>query len=235
MKTARLMRSTHQGIGLLIGIQVVLWITGGFVMSVLPLEKVRGEDWAAEADPVSIPADQSLMAPQTIARTHGLAAFEEARLVAWLDGPVYRLKHAGGWLLADAMSGRALSPLDADTARRVAEADYAGPGTVREVREVTETSTEIRGLPLPVWRVAFDDDRSTVLYVSPDQGRVLARRNDMWRVFDFFWMLHIMDYSGRDDFNHPLLIVASVVGWVLAVTGIWLVVLWLMRKRKRRA
>jgi len=85
-----------------------------------------------------------------------------------------------------------------------------------------------------VWRVEFDDSRSTVLYVSPDQGRVLARRNDMWRVFDFFWMLHIMDYSNRDNFNSPLLITASVIGWVLAVTGIWLVVLWLMRRRKKR-
>jgi hypothetical protein len=57
----------------------------------------------------------------------------------------------------------------------------------------------------------------------------------MWRVFDFFWMLHIMDYGERENFNSPLLITASVVGWVLAVTGIWLVVLWLMRRKKKRA
>jgi len=234
MKISRIMRSTHQGIGLLIGIQVVLWISGGFVMSVLPLEKVRGEDWAVEAEPAVIPTGTPLMAPDTVARNLDLDDYHEARLLMWFDGPVYRLNHQGGWVLADAVTGRRLSPIDAAAARRVAEADYAGPGVVKEVLEITETASEIRGMALPVWRVEFDDSRSTVLYVSPDQGRVLARRNDMWRVFDFFWMLHIMDYSNRDNFNSPLLITASVIGWVLAVTGIWLVVLWLMRRRKKR-
>jgi len=229
------MRSTHQGIGLVIGIQVVLWITGGFVMSVLPLEKVRGEDRIRESGPAVIPADRPLLAPDAVARMHGIAGFEEVRLVSWLDGPAYRIRHAGGWLLADAEGGRQLSPLDADAARRVAEADYGGPGRVRAVREVADPASEIRGLPLPVWRVEFDDDRSTTLYVSPDEGRVLARRNDLWRVYDFFWMLHIMDYSGREDFNTPWLTAAAVVGWTLAVTGIWLVVAWLIRRRKRRA
>ena len=55
MKIGRIMRSTHQGIGLLIGIQVLLWITGGFVMSVLPLEKVRGEDWAVATADLNFP------------------------------------------------------------------------------------------------------------------------------------------------------------------------------------
>ena len=48
MKISRLPRSIHQGLGLLMGIQVVLWISGGFVMSILPIEKVRGEDWIAD-------------------------------------------------------------------------------------------------------------------------------------------------------------------------------------------
>jgi len=233
MKIARFMRSTHQGIGLLIGIQVVLWITGGFVMSVLPLEKVRGEDWAAEPEASAIPVEYEFVSPDVVARTHGIKDYDEVRLSPWIHGYIYRVKHADGWLLADAVTGRRLSPIDESAARQVAEADYSGPGSVREVHLIDQGSIEIRGMSLPVWRVDFDDSRSTTLYVSPDQGRVLARRNDMWRVFDFFWMLHIMDYSGRDDFNSPLLITASAVGWVLAVTGIWLVVLWLMRRRRR--
>lgn len=235
MKIGRLMRSSHQGIGLLIGIQILLWITGGFVMSVLPLEKVRGEDWAVEAEPAAVPADSRLMAPDAVAQTLGLTGLLDARLAMGLDGPVYRLHHEGGWALADAVTGGKLSPIDAPMAQRVAEADYAGPGAVRHVVMIDEPSLEIRGMALPVWRVEFDDSRATVLYISPDQARVLARRNRMWRVFDFFWMLHIMDYSERENFNSPLLITASVIGWVMAVTGIWLVVLWLMRRKKKRA
>jgi hypothetical protein len=58
--------------------------------------------------------------------------------------------------------------------------------------------------------------------VSAQNGQVVARRTDIWRLYDFFWMLHIMDYRGRVDFNHPLLIGASALALVLAATGCWL-------------
>ena len=93
---------------------------------------------------------------------------------------------------------------------------------------------ESRGHDLPVWQVNFDDSRHTTVYVSPQTGAVVGRRNSIWRVYDFFWMLHIMDYSERDNFNNPLLVTAAVIGWLLATSGLWLVVTWLMRKRRRK-
>ena len=233
MKISRLPRSTHQGLGLLIGIQVVLWITGGFVMSVLPIEKVRGEDWVAEQESGLIPADVALLAPDEVARDLDLPGLKSADLDIWLDRPVYRLSSAGKIHLADAVTGRLLSPLDADTAREVARRDYAGPGIVGQVTLQEEPLLEIRGRDLPQWRIDFDDSRNTTVYVSPQTGKVTGRRNKIWRVYDFFWMLHIMDYSERDDFNHPLLIGSAAVAWILATSGIWLVVQWLKRKRKR--
>ncbi len=233
MKISRLPRSVHQGLGLLIGIQVVLWITGGFVMSVLPIEKVRGEDWVAETESGAIPADVALLAPDRIARDLDLSGLDGADLDMWLDLPVYRLSSGATVYLTDAVTGKLLSPLDSDTAREVARRDYAGPGTVARVILQEEPLLEIRGRDLPQWRVDFDDSRNTTVYVSPQTGKVTGRRNKIWRVYDFFWMLHIMDYSERDDFNHPLLIVSAAVAWILATSGIWLVVQWLKRKRKR--
>jgi len=57
-------------------------------------------------------------------------------------------------------------------------------------------------------------------------GEVTARRNDTWRVYDFLWGLHIMDYRGREDFRHELLIVAAVVAVLTATSGL---VLWIVR------
>jgi uncharacterized iron-regulated membrane protein len=233
MKISRLMRSTHQGLGLLIGIQVVLWISGGFVMSLLPIEKVRGEDWVAEHESGPIPADITLLAPDQVARDLDLPGLEGADLDIWLDRPVYRLRSDDQVHLADAATGKLLSPLDADSAQEIARRDYAGPGTVARVILQEEPLLEIRGRDLPQWRVEFDDSRNTTVYVSPQTGKVTGRRNKIWRVYDFFWMLHIMDYSERDDFNHPLLIGSAAVAWFLATTGIWLVAQWLLRKRKR--
>ena len=47
-------------------------------------------------------------------------------------------------------------------------------------------------------------------------------------MFDFFWMLHIMDFDEREDFNHPLLQIAAALGLIIALSG---VVLWVLTTR----
>ena len=59
---------------------------------------------------------------------------------------------------------------------------------------------------------------------------MLARRTTRWRVFDFLWMLHIMDYDEREDFNHPLLVSASLIALLAALSGVGL---YFFRFRKR--
>jgi len=83
---------------------------------------------------------------------------------------------------------------------------------------------EVRGHEGAIWRVPFQDGDATTLYVSAQDGRILERRNDSWRVFDFVWMLHIMDYTGRQDFNNPLVIMAASGGLWIALSGFWLLV-----------
>lgn len=237
MKMNRFMFSTHQGIGLLVGIQVFLWITSGFVMSVVPIEKVRGEDWVTEHPPQVVADQTPLIAPNEVTLRLELTGAEQMTLISWLERPVYRVVSGKALHLVDATTGELLSPITAEQARAVAEHDYAGPGAVAEVRLFDEEIIEIRGRKLPLWRIDFDDSRNSTVYVSRESGQVVARRNKIWRIYDFFWMLHIMDYSERNDFNHPLLITAAVVAWLLATSGLWLVVSWLQRlsKRRRRA
>ena len=38
----------HKWLALIVGIQIILWVTGGVVMSVIPIETVRGEHNIAE-------------------------------------------------------------------------------------------------------------------------------------------------------------------------------------------
>ncbi len=234
MKLTRIMRQTHQGIGLLVGIQVLLWISGGFVMSAFPLTKVRGEDRAAPRVAAPLDLQEELVAPAAVARDAGWSGLDRAELIAWHGQPVLRLSSGDKTLLVEARTGTHLSPLPENWARAVAAADYTGPGSLATVVMQTEPRSEIRGQDLPLWRAEFDDGRRTTVYVSPASGQVVARRNNIWRVYDFFWMLHIMDYGGRDNFNHPLLITAAVVAWLLATSGLWLVAIWLTRRRRAR-
>ncbi len=224
----------HRWLGLLVGLQVILWISGGLVMSALSIAKVRGEDRVREHAVHLFPADETLLSPTEVAGNLGLAEVSGARLARRLERTVYCLDTAAGLIIADASDGTRLPDLTADEARTLARADYAGSATVATVTLQQEATVETRGRTPPLWRIEFADDRRTTIYVDPTSGEVAARRNALWRIYDVFWMLHIMDYRTRDDFNHPLLVGSAAVAWFLATSGAWLVVTWL-RRRARRA
>src|SRR3546814_1326942 len=99
------------------------------------------------------------------------------------------------WLV-DAANGKSVL-VDSVIASGIAAEDYAGNGVASEPEWMTVATLEVRDHEAPIWRVPFEDGEGTTLYVSGQDGRVLERRNDTWRIFDFVWMLHIMDYTGR--------------------------------------
>jgi Na+-transporting NADH:ubiquinone oxidoreductase subunit F len=211
------MRKIHKWIGLAVGLQLVLWMASGFVMSLLDSDKVRGREfrapvaakqpWPSDAVPVSSMLTSAREAAQTVS-------------TGWLVGsPVYRLVSEKSTYLVDARSGQRID-LNATLAQRVAEASYRGPGKATQA-ELVERSLETRAHEGKVWRVAFSDVEDTTVYLSL-QGDVLEHRNWTWRLFDVFWMLHIMDYSGRQNFNNPLVVSAAIGGFWLALSGIWL-------------
>ena len=74
------------------------------------------------------------------------------------------------------------------------------------------------------------------MYLDPWTGDLLARRTDRWRIFDFLWMLHIMDFDTRDDFNHPLLQIAALLGLIVALGGfvLWALTTPVFRRLRQR-
>jgi uncharacterized iron-regulated membrane protein len=212
--------SLHKWIGVVIGIQVLFWVAGGLVMSAFPIELVRGETRAAQIEPVPIAADEFTADLREALAAHGpITALRSLRTAGHLYFEGQRRDATP--LLIDARDGRLLDAIDEALAREIASRDFTGEGEILASSLIGERLSEYRG-PLPVWQVRFDDARETSLYISAANGQVLARRNDIWRLYDFFWMLHIMDYRERVDFNHGLLIGASAIALVLAATGFWL-------------
>jgi Na+-transporting NADH:ubiquinone oxidoreductase subunit F len=39
-------------------------------------------------------------------------------------------------------------------------------------------------------------------------------------LYDFFWMLHTMDYVGRDNFNNPPIVTIGMATLWLSISGI---------------
>ena len=100
---------------------------------------------------------------------------------------------------------------------------YAGDGEVSRVQLIeSDPPTELQSRALPLWRVDFDDVWNSSFYVDPNSGQFTTRRHSLWRVFDFLWMLHVMDYDTRSDINNNVLRIFSVFGTLLGLSGVWL-------------
>jgi len=221
----------HKWIGLIIGIQIVLWVSGGVIMSWFPIQQVRGEHNVAEQEPAPLAAGSEYLPIGEALGRAGIAEASQVTLRPWLDRNVYEVRSDGTHLL-DAATGERLSPLSEERARAVALADYAGEAEIIGAALMEETNVEYRGT-VPVWRFDFADADKTHLYVSPDTGRVAARRNATWRLYDFFWMLHIMDYQDRENFNNPLVVSAAITALVMVLMGFALL-FWRLRLRDWR-
>ncbi len=64
----------HKWMGLLVGLQVLLWITGGLVMSWFEIERVRGEHNINTVEVAPLPADEILLPVSQILAAAGQPA-----------------------------------------------------------------------------------------------------------------------------------------------------------------
>ena len=214
--------------------QLLLWFSSGLLMSVLPIERVRGEHLVARDGGSPLVATQQLASPATVLRA-APAPVRELRYASLLGQPVAELTMTDGTVrLHDAHTGRPLPRLDGTAAIRVARAAYRGLGKPAVTGALIRTaSTEYRG-KLPVWRVEFKDDETTRVFVSPDNGRIVGVRTGTWRLYDFFWGLHIMDWKNHEGFNTPWMMAFSCGGLTLAVAGVVLLYMRWPRRRRRK-
>lgn len=238
-------RKIHRWLGLLMAVPIIAWMASGLYFSLYPIDQIRGEHLTREPPPVSVELLASLATPPAVVRAldrHFATTWsvESVVVIAREEAVFWRIRGQVGdadfTRLVDA-EGRVIPRLSETEAAAVAIGWLAVEGRVGSVHWVTSTGpgSEFRGGRLPVWRVVFDEPESLHLYVDPWSAEILARRTTRWRIFDVLWMLHIMDFSERDDFSHPLLQITATLGLAVAFGGVilWLLTTSLRRKRKR--
>lgn len=223
----------HKWLALIIGAQLLIWFTSGVIMSFLPIEQVRGEHLVDRETVVPIPAGLRLASPDTIIAKAG-APVEAMTWHMLGNKPVAEVTTAKGIRLFDAASGDRLPPVDAATATIIAKAAWkSGEKPSSTVSRVSRESPEYRAA-LPAWRIAFADPDQTSVFVAAETGRITAVRTGTWRLYDFFWSLHIMDWKNHEDFNTWWLLAFAIGGLFLGLAGTALLVLrWPIRRRQR--
>lgn len=230
MKFSFLVRKWHKWLFLIISLQMVLWALGGLYMVVISIDYIHGDHLVKPEESSSLPLSSFSIKITDLLRDYPAATRIDAG--EFLGKPVFEIKTPNGSYMIDAQKGIKLSPLSKSTIQVIAENLYTGQGAISSTHLVTDNPPmEVQSRPLPLWQVNFDDLTSPTLYLSPINGKLITKRHDFWRYFDFLWMLHIMDYEKRSDVNNWLLRISAMVVTLSAISGIWLLFYSFKQKR----
>ena len=232
MRLPQLARTTHKWLGLLLGLQVVIWTLSGAYMVAVHIDIIHG-DHLIRKPPEPPIALAGLIEPAAVQQR-----FEDVhsiKLQTWMDRPVYIVHAATGPELLDARTGELLSPIDEATVRTLAQRWMKRDARIVKAELLESLPIEVQSRKPPLWRVEFEGWDKPTFYFSPFTGEFVSRRHELWRFFDFVWSLHIMDYVKRTDVNNPLLRVATVSSVVMTVSGAWLLLYSFPRRRRKKA
>ncbi len=236
-------RTWHRWLGLVFGLQFLLWTLGGLYFSWTSIPAVRGDDIRRKSPPLALDGLPAGSMARAIGAFRGRYPKEEVQELRWTEDH----RGSGHLLLRFYSKGRErharIDPVRAALMPDIGpeEATAIAVAAVKpkmEVAGVTLLETappghEYREKTLPAYAVHLTGEADCTVYVGRETGAVHSIRNSQWRVFDFLWMLHIMDYRGRDDINNLILRIASGLGLITLASGYLLFFLTRRRRPKR--
>jgi ferredoxin len=220
MKIIQAFKRLHKWFALLVGIQLLLWIVSGIVFSFIDHKEVSGsfifkKPYQEQLAPISTLVNFSAVIKE-------YPAAKSITHFKLLEQDVIKVSMPSEELLLDATSLE-LFFIKQSLIKQLVSASYQGDGIQQSIEMVSTRDEENRKFDLPVWKVGFDDQYGSSLYFSSITGEYQGIRTDSWRINDFFFMLHFMDYGQRGDFNHPLIIFAALVLVFFSFSGLMLI------------
>lgn len=216
-KTAKWIRKSHRYLGVFLGIQFLMWTVSGLYFSWTDIDEIHGDHFKnMDYRP---PAFSDLMAPSSLNVSGGIKSIE----LRDINGtPYYWINNNQ---LFNTQNGTLKSSINRDEALYVAKKYMIEGLKVTDVRlvEKVDKHHEYREKLLPAYVISYEGADNLKAYVSAVDGKFQTVRHRDWRIFDFLWMTHTMDYEGRDDFNTTALRIFSLMGLVTVLSGF---VLW---------
>jgi uncharacterized iron-regulated membrane protein len=117
-----------------------------------------------------------------------------------------------------------LKKLDLESAIQIIKEDTILQPQTIEIIEEPKRGSEYRGRNLPLYKVVSisNEGEEINVYQDPFTGEIVAIRSAQWRIWDFMWGLHIMDWVDRDNIDNFLLKIFSFLALLTSTSGITL-------------
>jgi hypothetical protein len=205
-----------------VGFQFLIWSITGVYMVSMDIHFIHGETLQR--------TEKSKVELNTISYsiTELITTFPSAdkiTLVNRLERPIYQFRVSipiKKWLVVDAKTGELLPDINQTQAVNIAKNSYSQLDKVSNVRLISdknELPSELSSRHLPVWQVTFEHYSSPTFYISQQSGSIVTKRHDFWRVFDWMWRFHIMDYDDGKNVANWFLLLVALLGSLAAVSG----------------
>ena len=215
------LRALHKWLAIVIGLQVVIWVTSGMIISLLDQQIVGGRSTKQAAPVDHLIGSVSKLVPLRSLDINSAEAITAVRLERVVATLIYRITTTSETKTFDAETGAAFALTDPQV-KRLASASYGGVGSLTSSEYLVDGSEEVPNAGA-VWRVVFNDGIATRVYLSALDGSVVAHRNRYWKVVDFLLMLHFMDYPRAHHFNNPQIIIIAFLALWLTISGLLMV------------
>lgn len=233
-------RRFHRYLGVLLGLQFLLWTISGLYFSWTNIDDIHGD--SDHKMPAHLLASYNFISPTVVINQLPVKAttIHQLELVNILEKPFYSIHYISGntvqIVLADAQTGTIRKPVEQEEAIKIAKESFNGEVDIKKAEYITAVGkhSEYREKPLPAWKISFLNGDNTNVYVSAETGKVETFRNKQWRTFDLLWMFHTMDYNGRDNINNWVLRAFSIFGLITVFSGFALFFVsskWFRKKR----
>ena len=211
--TAKWIRKSHRYLGIFLGIQFLFWTISGLYFSWTNIDAIHGDHFKnLEYRPKAF---SKLMTPTDLNVPEGIRSME----IRDINGtPYYWINQSQ---LYNAINGSVKLSINEEEALYIAERRIQANFEVASVSHIDSVGKhhEYREKLLPAYVITYKSDEKLQAYVSSIDGKFQTVRHRSWRIFDFLWMTHTMDYEGRDNFNTTLLRAFSLLGLITVLSG----------------
>tara|TARA_Y100000815_G_scaffold114384_1_gene103327 strand:- start:428 stop:1075 length:648 start_codon:yes stop_codon:yes gene_type:complete len=204
-----MIRLFHKYLSLVISIQLLLWTISGIYFAFNKIELVRGEQYLIEQK----------VSKLNLKEVESSFSGKNVNFVRRLDEWIIKVETDSGFSYTD-LQGQNLDELNAEEVREVVRQSTNLIPLMAQRIDKPEIRAEFRGRNLPIFKVATSTTDNINVYVDAFTGEVTAIRSDSWRIWDFLWGAHIIDYSERENINNFLIKILSILALLSSLSGI---------------
>jgi len=218
---------------LFIGLQFVVWSVSGAYMVLMDIDYIHGDSLVTEKAQ-SIAPEQINYSFKDLLEDYPQASRIELGLM--LEQAVYRFNISKNKVVVSAKDGVQLSPINKELAIAIAKQSYSNKEVaITSVKLITENPpAELSSRRLPAWRIDFDDFISPSFYISANSAQLVTKRHSFWRIFDWMFVFHVMDYTDG-EVDNKLLLIVSVLAFIGSAFGLVLTYFRLAPKHNKQS